>query len=226
MTRQTTWHDRKFVEKRCIGCGSRFVPTVGNQKRCQAACGLQRACVVCGKEFVPHRHKRVQTTCSHQCSSKAMVLAKKACRKCGTMFQPGSNRGTYCSEGCQLGDSTCRTCGKVFTLTPNTKGKFCSMECHYAYYAPIGTTKLDQSGYVLVKTDKRTDRRRRWDMQHRVVMEQVLGRTLLRTETVHHKDGNKANNDPSNLELWKGNHGRGIRSKDYHCPGCRCFEAV
>jgi len=36
---------------------------------------------------------------------------------------------------------------------------------------------------------------------HRAVMEQVLGRPLLSTEIVHHRDGNPANNDPSNLEL-------------------------
>ena len=36
---------------------------------------------------------------------------------------------------------------------------------------------------------------------HRWVMEQVLGRPLLPTEHVHHKDGDPLNNDPSNLEV-------------------------
>ena len=34
---------------------------------------------------------------------------------------------------------------------------------------------------------------------HRVVIEQVLGRKLLPNEIVHHRDGDKWNNDPSNL---------------------------
>ena len=34
---------------------------------------------------------------------------------------------------------------------------------------------------------------------HRVVSEQVLGRKLLPNEIVHHRDGDKWNNDPSNL---------------------------
>jgi hypothetical protein len=36
---------------------------------------------------------------------------------------------------------------------------------------------------------------------HRVVAEQKLGRPLLPGEIVHHKDGDKWNNDPSNLEV-------------------------
>lgn len=37
--------------------------------------------------------------------------------------------------------------------------------------------------------------------QHRVVMEQYLGRPLNRNEHVHHRDENKSNNDISNLEV-------------------------
>ena len=37
--------------------------------------------------------------------------------------------------------------------------------------------------------------------EHRYVMEQYLGRPLCRDEVVHHKDGDKSNNDIENLEL-------------------------
>ena len=37
--------------------------------------------------------------------------------------------------------------------------------------------------------------------EHRYVMEQYLGRPLSRYEIVHHKDGNKRNNDINNLEV-------------------------
>ena len=37
--------------------------------------------------------------------------------------------------------------------------------------------------------------------KHRFVFEGILGRPLLPSEDVHHKDGNKLNNDPSNLEI-------------------------
>lgn len=36
---------------------------------------------------------------------------------------------------------------------------------------------------------------------HRHIMEELLGRKLGPNEIVHHKDGNKLNNDPSNLEV-------------------------
>jgi hypothetical protein len=37
--------------------------------------------------------------------------------------------------------------------------------------------------------------------EHRVVAEQKLGRKLITGEIVHHIDGDKLNNDPSNLEV-------------------------
>lgn len=50
---------------------------------------------------------------------------------------------------------------------------------------------------------------------HRYIMEQVLGRTLSRDEVVHHIDGDRTNNDLSNLVVMS----RSEHSKLHHQQG-------
>lgn len=46
--------------------------------------------------------------------------------------------------------------------------------------------------------------RHRYVLEHRLVMEKAIGRYLLPTEVVHHRDGDLANNELSNLYLFNG----------------------
>lgn len=40
------------------------------------------------------------------------------------------------------------------------------------------------------------------ELQHRLVMEQMVGRRLQSDESVHHRNGVRSDNRPENLELW------------------------
>lgn len=67
-----------------------------------------------------------------------------------------------------------------------------------------GGLQIRSNGYMAIRIDKH-----KYQLLHRYIMEQHLGRKLDKSEAVHHIDGNKKNNDLSNLELRdRGEHAR------------------
>lgn len=139
-----------------------------------------------------------------------------------------SQVGRFCSNSCvsvynsqRLDTGTykeCEICGKNFKTKPShyDRRRTCSKECSgllkvregkdYGTWAanhPLennhqwkGGRRVREDGYVYLRVHHSTE-----ITEHRKVMEDVLGRKLLPDEVVHHKDGNKQNNDPNNLQV-------------------------
>ena len=65
---------------------------------------------------------------------------------------------------------------------------------------------VDKDGYVLLHMPTHPNCNIHGQIrEHRVVMEKKIGRYLTAQEVVHHKDKNKQNNSPDNLELYDKN---------------------
>ena len=67
---------------------------------------------------------------------------------------------------------------------------------------------LNSYGYVLIYHNKKRL------LEHRVIMENHMGRKLFSHESVHHKNGNKTDNRLENLELWSTFQPSGQRIED------------
>lgn len=96
---------------------------------------------------------------------------------------------------------------------------YCSNKCAGVAQIPKLAEKakgtIDKSGYkILSRLNSRPGSPGYAQPEHRAVMERMLGRPLEKHETVHHKNGNRTDNRPENLELWAGRHGRGQRTSD------------
>ena len=102
----------------------------------------------------------------------------------------------------------CQTCEINFSKPYNCSKKswesvkFCSRKCKHLWMKTITGEKHHSwkggtivHGYKIIRNNGKSLR------EHRIVMENHIGRKLLSSESVHHIDGNKLNNDISNLEL-------------------------
>lgn len=58
-------------------------------------------------------------------------------------------------------------------------------------------------------------------LEHRFVMAMQLGRPLAKEEIVHHRNNDRADNRPENLEIWLRGHNAGYSSNmSMACPEC------
>jgi hypothetical protein len=106
--------------------------------------------------------------------------------------------------GCRIDDCGRKVMGR----------KMCSM--HWARWKRHGdptfvtqrTNNPSPDGYIRIMVNQKGM------VQHRYIMEQHLGRPLLKEENVHHINGNRSDNRIENLELWNTRQPKGQRIPD------------
>lgn len=117
-----------------------------------------------------------------------------------------------CRDG---GYDDCPSCGEP----KRPRSKLCA-KCNRKKSGPDagnwkGGKVLDSRGYVKIWCpDHPHALNGRYVWEHRLVMEEQLGRHLLPGENVHHINGVKTDNRPENLELWVIAQPRGQRVED------------
>lgn len=195
-------------------------------------------CEHCKNSFQPkYKRDTVPRFCSKVCHGKARTglargvarpLEKRDCRICKKSFETRVPHRLYCSKECQYGRTgfgaskkkPCEYCSKLFSPRQNNS-RFCSRTCLYSSATGENASQwkggriVNNQGYVsLYRKEHPASDNMGYVKEHRIVMEEKIGRFLLPNENVHHKNGNRSDNRIENLELWVKPQTPGQRAED------------
>lgn len=199
---------------------------------------IEVSCTGCGKTLHKYPSAIKQNTtnrffCSQECrnriGSKPRRGTFKTCERCEKDFYLPSYRidsAKFCSIECRDKaenriEYPCAFCGRAKRVSrsvfEHNASLYCSRDCAYKARsaAAYGNTRTNADGYVVVRLPDHPNVSATGEvLQHRLVMEQHLGRLLFPREEVHHRNGIKNDNRIENLELWSKAHPKGKRVED------------
>lgn len=121
-------------------------------------------------------------------------------------------RGVCKLDGCDLkhyGRGYCR-----FHWKREWRGQDVSAPRKFKPQGVWGPWYLSDGGYVVRHRRHPETNVSEMQYEHRIIMESVIGRPLLKHENVHHLNGVRHDNRPENLELWTRSQPAGQRVAD------------
>ncbi|NYV73516.1 hypothetical protein [Streptomyces sp. UH6] len=245
--RKTGPKTTKNTMARCTRCNLAFKATrhkvdaqeagrpVYCSRDCQKAANLVTLpCAACGKDVVRRKAdvRGNRVFCDAECrgkASKPKTGIAKPCEHCGHDYYVKKaliKTSRYCSVDCKQDASavekvtrSCDHCGTSYTRSASMAGRFCSRQCGYDAKLGTGAGYINADGYRVISQGGGKPAK----PEHRLKVEELLGRSLLSTETVHHVNGIRHDNRTDgplvmdergrlrsgNLELWSHAHPRG-----------------
>lgn len=171
---------------------------------------------------------RPNTTCDF-CHSPCYIFPKRL----------RNNKNKFCSRKCFYSFThfknperfrTCIECRKGFCTNiayirrSDSSGKFCSVKCTRLYKSKNRARNIASNGYINIWCEER----KRMYPEHRIIMERLLGRRLLKSEHVHHINHIRTDNRIENLQVMShsdhmklhGNYSHLKKSIDVTCSVC------
>lgn len=125
----------------------------------------------------------------------------------------------------KIRERECEWCKKTYLPSGADRVRFCTQDCYRAWRKTVrapnwagGRIVDKRRGYVSLRMPGHPGANEAGRvLEHRWVMEQVIGRPLTSSETVHHINGNPSDNRPENLQIRQGQHGVGAA---WRCCDC------